>query len=96
MPNWFDDSFIDAADKESDFAAALASYTILESDSGNSTISAFGRRWTPDGWRRVVDPQYIGKRVYPFTDSIGRECLQVEGTEGRAGRFTVVYENIGA
>lgn len=79
-------------------------YTIQESDAGQYTIRAYGRFWAIDSHRVergrllpvAVDPAYIGKRVRPFTDDTGRECLQVEGTASRLGRFTVVYENLGA
>lgn len=79
-------------------------YTIKESDAGRYTFSAFGRTWAADSHRVergrllpvTVNPAYIGKRAYPFTDDAGRECLQVEGTGGRRGRFTVAYENLGA
>ena len=79
-------------------------YTIQDSDSRQYTIAAFGHTWAVD--RHTVDrgklypvavsPAFVGKRVYRFTDSLRRECLQVEGVEGGAGRFTMTFENVGA
>ena len=76
-------------------------YTLKESDAGQYSIEAFGHVWAVDkhdlsgGKLRpvAVNPAYVGKRVFRFTDSIGRECLQVEGESGRAARFTMVFVN---
>ena len=76
-------------------------YTVKESDAGQYAIEAFGHVWAVDmhhidrcRMRPVaVNPAYVGKRVYRFTDGIGRECLQVEGESGRAARFTMVFVN---
>ena len=76
-------------------------YTVKESDAGQYTLEAFGKFWAVDMHRVdrgklypvAVNPSHVGKRVYRFTDSIGRECLQVEGETGRAARYTAVFVN---